>query len=121
MSSAAGASKAARHLRIEQQHNSIKGTYAISPSVPDGTGPPVFDMPLETDRQEYASSARFESVTSAVNVEVNVFGDGYGHGNGKGKEVSVMAKSRNGNVKIVVVSDMHAWFERRRRVLFVPT
>ncbi|WFD21215.1 hypothetical protein MCAP1_003476 [Malassezia caprae] len=65
-----------RHLRIDWPSSTIKGRFAIGPSVPD-MQPPLYDMPSPQDVQQNASSAVFLSRTSPINVTVQVL-----HGQG---------------------------------------
>ncbi|WFD24959.1 hypothetical protein MEQU1_003666 [Malassezia equina] len=65
-----------RHLRIDWPSSTIKGRFAIGPSVPD-MQPPLYDMPSSQDVELNSSSAVFLSKTSPINVVVQVL-----HGQG---------------------------------------
>lgn len=65
-----------RHLRIDWPSSSIKGRFAIGPSVPDRQ-PPLYDMPAPNDVSQNSASAVFLTKTSPINVTVHVL-----HGQG---------------------------------------
>lgn len=66
-----------RHLRIDWPSSSIKGVYAIGPSVPHAH-PPLYDMPAAEDVENNAASAVFRSKSSPINATVIVL-----HGQGQ--------------------------------------
>ncbi|PWN46170.1 hypothetical protein IE81DRAFT_344225 [Ceraceosorus guamensis] len=79
--------KVARHIRIEQPSQSIKGIYCISPLVAD-LHPPIYDRPCDTQLENCSSSAWFEGRGSPVNVTVVVQGDGDEEAHAKVKEAA---------------------------------
>lgn len=93
--------KAVRHIYIDQQTQSIKGQYSISPDAQD-VYPPKYDPPKEELKRESTSSANFETHSSAVNVTVWVHGPDeiVRAPKSAGRPVVVMAKTRMGNLKI---------------------
>ena len=99
--------KPIKHIYIEQQSQSIKGRYSISPLSED-VYPPKFDPPKEELKKESSASANFETHSSAVNVTVWIhYKEDQIHraekSTGKpGKPVVVMAKTTMGNLKIDV-------------------
>lgn len=79
--------KVARHIRIEQPSQSIKGVFCISPVV-DDLHPPIYDKPCETQLNNCSSSAWFEGRSGPVNVTVVVQGDGDEETHAKVKEAA---------------------------------
>ncbi|WFD28915.1 hypothetical protein MNAN1_003931 [Malassezia nana] len=73
-----------RHLRIDWPSSSIKGRFAIGPSVPDRQTP-LYDMPAPNDVSQNSASAVFLTKTSPINVTVHVL---HGQGSHTPRDVS---------------------------------
>lgn len=93
-----------RHLRIDWPSSTIKGRFAIGPSVPD-MRPPLYDMPSPEDVQQNSSSAVFRSKTSPINVTVQVL-----HGQGSQTPHDAPATSGLNPVQVLQTMQQQAVF-----------